>query len=158
MPGFQDGRIRQGEGAVEAGQSCALRIAATAAGLVSSHTAGHGAETAAEDLLGREQAYRARLLDPILANLYRTQARGSKPSESLPYHRNFTELVVYRNLYDCKVIICMELCPECNTELVEEIVEYNELTEGQQADYAGFRDKYCPKCGYEIEQDLTPIY
>ena len=50
----------------------------------------------------------------------------------------------------------MNLCPECNTVLEEDSLEYGEMTEGQQADYdAGFRDKRCPNCSFEIEQDMA---
>ena len=48
----------------------------------------------------------------------------------------------------------MDMCPECNTVLEEYSLKYDEMTEGQQTDYdAGFRDKRCPNCGFEIEQD-----
>ncbi len=49
----------------------------------------------------------------------------------------------------------MELCPKCNTVMEENKLSFDDMTEGQQVDYtAGFHDKSCPKCGYEIEQDL----
>ena len=49
----------------------------------------------------------------------------------------------------------MDLCPKCNSELEENELDFDGMTEGQQANYtAEFRDKLCPKCGYEIEQDF----
>lgn len=46
----------------------------------------------------------------------------------------------------------MENCPQCGTRLVYDGFRFNEMSEGQQADYkAGFVDQKCPKCGYEIE-------
>ena len=46
----------------------------------------------------------------------------------------------------------MEMCPNCNVEMEDNAVGLDQMTEGQMADYdAGFGDKQCPICGFQIE-------
>ena len=38
----------------------------------------------------------------------------------------------------------------------EQYVDYDDLTDGQAANHdAGWRDMYCPKCGYESDDVLV---